>query len=550
MSSLLSRKTLLDVKEAFAIISREESHRGIASSSGSVPKPQISNFVSRTKFSNNNNNGNKIFDNKKVGHTIERCFDIIGYPPGYNRNSSRPGVKSTFTANAEVNQTNQTSTQSSPSLSLSNEQIMKLMSLINDTPSGSVQANMTVFDISDLNLTVRHPNGTLAKIKYVGNLQLSKDVVLYDVLVVPEYCGEIPLYMWNECVLTVVYLINKLPSSVLNGKSPFEMIYGTKPKLSHIRSFGCLCYLTVLNNSDKFSSSPYDEERATSNNEGSASNSPNTPISVSDPTDAGLNVPLTDVNDYVVNCSKKHGLEKVVNYSKLSSDRNWIDAMNTETEALNRNNTWTITTLPKGRKAIGSSGDTFVALLVYVDDIVITGSDIKQIDDFKHYLKKNIVLNHIESNEDKALTNVANYQKLIGKLIYLTHIRHDISYSVHCLSQHMHSLLVSHLKMALRVLRYLKGSPGCGVQVNKTENFGVKVYTDSDWARCPITRKSVSGFCVFLGDSLVSWKSKKQATLSRSSTEAEYRCMASATCEIIWICNVLSEFGIKNVFPA
>ncbi|GKD59327.1 ribonuclease H-like domain-containing protein [Tanacetum coccineum] len=93
------------------------------------------------------------------------------------------------------------------------------------------------------------------------------------------------------------------------------------------------------------------------------------------------------------------------------------------------------------------------------------------------------------------------------------------------------------------------GSPGCGVQVNKTENFGVKVYTDSDWARCPITRKSVSGFCVFLGDSLVSWKSKKQATLSRSSTEAEYRCMASATCEIIWICNVLSEFGIKNVFP-
>ncbi|GJS62522.1 retrotransposon protein, putative, ty3-gypsy subclass [Tanacetum coccineum] len=175
---------------------------------------------------------------------------------------------------------------------------------------------------------------------------------------------------------------------------------------------------------------PYDEERATSNDKGSAPNSPNTPISVSDggtatsmgdksisegnsqntqsvlffqdPTDAGLNVPITDVsfentdevqpvvatrkstrptklpakfNDYVVNSSKKYGLEKVVNYSKLSSgnycfstslnksiepstfyeaikDRNWIDAMNAEIEALNRNNTWTITTLPKGRKAI------------------------------------------------------------------------------------------------------------------------------------------------------------------------------------------------------
>ncbi|GJR73216.1 uncharacterized mitochondrial protein-like protein [Tanacetum coccineum] len=113
----------------------------------------------------------------------------------------------------------------------------------------------------------------------------------------------------------------------------------------------------------------------------------------------------------------------------------------------------------------------------------------------------------------------------------------------------MYSPLASHIKMAFRVLKYLKGSPGCGVKVNKTENFGVKVYTDSDWARCLITRNPVSGFYVFLGNSLVSWKSKKQATLSRSSTKAEYRCMASATCEIIWICNVLSEFGIKNVFP-
>ncbi|GJR30979.1 ribonuclease H-like domain-containing protein [Tanacetum coccineum] len=103
-SSLLSRETLPDVKKAFAIISREVSHRGIASSSGFI---------------------------------------------------------------------------------------MKLMSLINDMPSGSAQANMAVVDISDLNLTVGHPNGTLAKIKYVGNLQLSKDDVLYDVLVVPEYCDLI-----------------------------------------------------------------------------------------------------------------------------------------------------------------------------------------------------------------------------------------------------------------------------------------------------------------------------------------------------------------------
>ncbi|GKF32698.1 ribonuclease H-like domain-containing protein [Tanacetum coccineum] len=63
----------------------------------------------------------------------------------------------------------------------------------------------------------------------------------------------VPLSLWPESILTVVYLINRLPSSVLNGKSTFELVYGFKPKLSHLRSFGCLCISSILNNSDKFS---------------------------------------------------------------------------------------------------------------------------------------------------------------------------------------------------------------------------------------------------------------------------------------------------------
>ena len=64
----------------------------------------------------------------------------------------------------------------------------------------------------------------------------------------------ISLSMWPECILTAAYLINRLPSSVLSGKSPFECVYGRKSRLSHLRSFGCLCFSSILNNSDKFSS--------------------------------------------------------------------------------------------------------------------------------------------------------------------------------------------------------------------------------------------------------------------------------------------------------
>ncbi|GKA76645.1 hypothetical protein Tco_0783106, partial [Tanacetum coccineum] len=151
-SSLLSRETLLDVKDAFAIISREESHRGIASSSSSssssMTKPQ-------------------------VGHTVDRCFDIIGYPPGYNKNPGpKPNGPRTFNANSVFS-----SSKKGASLSFTNKQMMKLMNLINETLSGSVQANMA-----------GHPNGTPAKIKYVEILKLSDKIVLFDVLVVPEYC--------------------------------------------------------------------------------------------------------------------------------------------------------------------------------------------------------------------------------------------------------------------------------------------------------------------------------------------------------------------------
>ncbi|KAJ0869805.1 putative RNA-directed DNA polymerase [Helianthus annuus] len=113
---------------------------------------------------------------------------------------------------------------------------------------------------------------------------------------------------------------------------------------------------------------------------------------------------------------------------------------------------------------------------------------------------------------------------------------------MHCPSQ-------VHLDIALRLLRYLKLSPGKGVNFKKSDNMNLSGFVDSDWAKCLKTRKSVTGFGIFLGDTLVSWKSKKQSVVSRSTAEAEYRAMCSATCEIMWILNVLTELKVVYNLP-
>ncbi|GKE28806.1 hypothetical protein Tco_1444190 [Tanacetum coccineum] len=113
----------------------------------------------------------------------------------------------------------------------------------------------------------------------------------------------------------------------------------------------------------------------------------------------------------------------------------------------------------------------------------------------------------------------------------------------------MHSPLTSHLKISTKILRYLKSCPGLGVHVTKTSGMFLTTYSDADWAKCIVTRKSVTRYCVFLNNSLVSWKSKKQNTLSKSSTEAEYRALASVTSKVIWILKFLKNLQIENLLP-
>ncbi|GKB86912.1 hypothetical protein Tco_0959184 [Tanacetum coccineum] len=160
-----------------------------------------------------------------------------------------------------------------------------------------------------------------------------------------------------------------------------------------------------------------------------------------------------------------------------------------------------------------------------------------------------LVVSNEATEKDPVLENVTDYQMLMGKLIYLTNTRPDISYDVHCLRQFMHSPLTSHLKTSFKILRYLKGCPGLGIHIAKTSSMFLNAYSDADWAKCVITRKSVIGYCIFLNDSFVSWKSKKQKTLSKSSTEAEYKALALVTSEVIWVLKILKDLHIENLLP-
>jgi len=127
------------------------------------------------------------------------------------------------------------------------------------------------------------------------------------------------------------------------------------------------------------------------------------------------------------------------------------------------------------------------------------------------------------------------YQRLVGRLIYLSHTRPDIAYAVSIVSRYMHDPRSSHLDAVHRILRYLKSCPGKGILFSNHGHMKVEGYTDADWAGCLDDRKSTSGFCVLVGGNLVGWRSKKQSVVARSTAEAEFRAMASGICELMWL---------------
>ena len=152
-------------------------------------------------------------------------------------------------------------------------------------------------------------------------------------------------------------------------------------------------------------------------------------------------------------------------------------------------------------------------------------------------------------DEGDLLPDPSSYRTIIGKLNFLTHTRPDLSYTVQVLSQFMQSPRTSHFIALEHTLRYLAGSSGQGILLQGNASLSLQAFSDSDWASCPFTRRSVTGYMLLFGASPISWKSKKQSTVSKSSTEAEYRAMSQAAAEVTWLVRLLAELGVPHTCP-
>lgn len=243
---------------------------------------------------------------------------------------------------------------------------------------------------------------------------------------------------------------------------------------------------------------------------------------------------------------------------------------------------------------------THIMLLIYVDDILITGDSeeeiqtiiedlskifsLKDLGEVHHFLGIEITCTtnglhlcqskYIRDLLDKAHMSGAKgtgkpmvsssklskgqgsptidgslYRSVVGALQYITITRPDITFSVNKVSQFMQSPLDTHWKAVKRILRYLAGTSKHGLHLTKSDHLNLVGFSDSDWASDPDDRRSISGFCVYLGNNLVYWCSKKQHSVSRSSTEAEYQSLAQVTAEILWLTSLLHELGISTSTP-
>ncbi|KAL7587641.1 hypothetical protein Lser_V15G38703 [Lactuca serriola] len=249
---------------------------------------------------------------------------------------------------------------------------------------------------------------------------------------------------------------------------------------------------------------------------------------------------------------------------------------------------------------IFKKGLIHLVALIYVDDILLMGNDDKRLNEVKAYLQTQFSIKDLgllkyflgigvarsaegfvisqrkytldilkdsriegshpssfpmeqnlklHKDDDSSEVDASRYRRLVGRLLYLTVTHPGITFSVNQLSQFLAKPRKTHMDAAYRVLRYLKTTPGQGLFLPSSGNLELMAYCDASWLSCPSTRKSCTSYFISLGGSPISWRTKKQSVVARSSAEAEYRSMANTVCEVVWLRWLLQDFDATQKGP-
>jgi histone deacetylase 1/2 len=156
------------------------------------------------------------------------------------------------------------------------------------------------------------------------------------------------------------------------------------------------------------------------------------------------------------------------------------------------------------------------------------------------------------SNSDGDLLSAEDatkYRSIVGGLQYLLHTCPDISFAVNKVCQYLHAPRSPHWSAVKRILRYIHSTLSHGLHIQSSSSSLLSAFSDADWAGNSDDRRSTGGHAIFYGPNLIAWSARKQATVSRSSTESEYKALANATAELIWVQSLLQELGISQSRP-